>query len=390
MHDVPHMTATPAAPNSAVSAAADTPFMRRALELAEGALYRTSPNPRVGCVIVQGGRIVAEGATEAAGQRHAEIVALDAAKAQGVDVRGATVYVTLEPCAHHGRTPPCADALVAAGVARVVAAVRDPNPRVDGGGLARLQAAGIRTECGLLENAARELNLGFFSRFERGRPWVRLKAAASLDGITALPNGQSQWITGPAARTDGHHWRARACAVLTGMGTVRDDDPQLTVRHVDTPRQPVRVVVDSRLELPLTARLLQVEPHKVWVAHALPAEQAEPRARVLRELGVQVIALPPDPAKPGKTDLDTLLRELAAREIGELHVEAGARLNASLLNAGLVDELLLYLAPMLLGQGACIAPFGPLQAVADGIRLQGLQMEPFGEDWRVLARLRRD
>ncbi|SCC92841.1 fused diaminohydroxyphosphoribosylaminopyrimidine deaminase;5-amino-6-(5-phosphoribosylamino) uracil reductase [Thiomonas sp. X19] len=375
----------PSTPTHADSA--DAAFMRRALELAEGALYRTSPNPRVGCVIVQGGRVVAEGATEPAGQRHAEIVALDAARAQGVDVRGASVYVTLEPCAHFGRTPPCANALVAAGVARVVAAARDPNPRVDGGGLARLAAAGIRTECGLLENAARELNLGFFSRFERGRPWVRLKAAASLDGITALPNGQSQWITGPAARADGHHWRARACAVLTGMGTVRDDDPQLTVRHVATQRQPVRVVVDSRLELPPTARLLRTEPHKVWVAHALPPEQAEPRARVLRELGVQLIALPVDAAKPGKTDLDALLRELAVREIGELHVEAGARLNASLLNAGLVDELLLYLAPRLLGQGAGIAPFGPLQAVADGIKLQRLQIEPVGEDWRVRARL---
>ncbi|NNM66033.1 MAG: bifunctional diaminohydroxyphosphoribosylaminopyrimidine deaminase/5-amino-6-(5-phosphoribosylamino)uracil reductase RibD [Burkholderiales bacterium] len=361
--------------------------MHHALRLAEGALYRTSPNPRVGCVIVNHGHVLGEGATEAAGLRHAEIVALDDARERGHAVRGATVYVTLEPCAHFGRTPPCADALVAAGVARVVAAARDPNPKVDGGGLARLAAAGIRTECGLLENAARELNLGFFSRFERGRPWVRLKAAASLDGITALPNGQSQWITGPAARADGHHWRARACAVLTGIGTVRDDDPQLTVRHVATPRQPVRVVVDSRLELPPTARLLQVEPHKVWVAHALPPEEAEPRARVLRELGAQIIALPPDAAKPGKTNLDALLRELAARDIGELHVEAGARLNASLLNAGLVDELLLYLAPRLLGQGAGIAPFGPLQAVADGIRLHSLHIEPIGEDWRVRARL---
>ncbi|MDE1953104.1 MAG: bifunctional diaminohydroxyphosphoribosylaminopyrimidine deaminase/5-amino-6-(5-phosphoribosylamino)uracil reductase RibD [Betaproteobacteria bacterium] len=361
--------------------------MHHALRLAEGALYRTSPNPRVGCVIVNHGHVLGEGATEAAGLRHAEIVALDDARDRGHAVRGATVYVTLEPCAHFGRTPPCVDALVAAGVARVVAAARDPNPKVDGGGLARLAAAGIRTECGLLENAARELNLGFFSRFERSRPWVRLKAAASLDGITALPNGQSQWITGPAARADGHHWRARACAVLTGIGTVRDDDPQLTVRHVATPRQPVRVVVDSRLELPPTARLLQVEPHKVWIAHALPLEQAESRARVLRELGAQIIAMPVDAAKPGKTDLHALLRELAAREIGELHVEAGARLNASLLNAGLVDELLLYLAPRLLGQGAGIAPFGPLQAVADGLRLHGLHIEPVGEDWRVRARL---
>ena len=380
------MTAASSCPHPAFSAD-DLGCMHHALRLAEGALYRTSPNPRVGCVIVNHGHVLGEGATEAAGLRHAEIVALDDARDRGHAVRGATVYVTLEPCAHFGRTPPCADALVAAGVARVVAAVRDPNPKVDGGGLARLAAAGIRTECGLLENAARELNLGFFSRFERGRPWVRLKAAASLDGITALPNGQSQWITGPAARADGHHWRARACAVLTGIGTVRDDDPLLTVRHVATPRQPVRVVVDSRLELPPTARLLQVEPHKVWIAHALPLEQAESRARVLRELGAQIIAMPVDAAKPGKTDLHALLRELAARDIGELHVEAGARLNASLLNAGLVDELLLYLAPRLLGQGTGIAPFGPLQAVADGLRLHGLHIEPLGEDWRVRARL---
>ncbi|MBW4048248.1 MAG: bifunctional diaminohydroxyphosphoribosylaminopyrimidine deaminase/5-amino-6-(5-phosphoribosylamino)uracil reductase RibD [Proteobacteria bacterium] len=367
--------------------ATDAAYMRRALALAQSVLYLTSPNPRVGCVIVQGGRVIGEGATEAAGQRHAEIVALDAARARGVDPRGATVYVTLEPCAHHGRTPPCADALLSAGVARVVAAGRDPNPRVDGSGLERLRTAGIQAESGLLENAARALNLGFFSRFERGRPWVRLKAAASLDGVTALPNGRSQWITGLAARVDAHHWRAHACAVLTGIGTVREDDPQLTVRHVQTPRQPVRVVVDSRLELAPTARLLQVEPHKVWVAHALPPEEAEERAQVLRALGVEVIALPTDADKPGKTDLTALMHELAAREIGELHVEAGARLNASLLTAGLVDELLLYLAPTLLGQGAGIAPFGPLQAVADGIALHDMRVEPIGSDWRVRARL---
>ena len=365
----------------------DAAYMRRALALAQSVLYLTSPNPRVGCVIVQGNRVIGEGATEAAGQRHAEIVALDAARARGSDPRGATVYVTLEPCAHHGRTPPCVDALVNAGVARVVAAGRDPNPRVDGSGLERLRAAGIRAETGLLENAARALNLGFFSRFERGRPWVRLKVAASLDGVTALPNGRSQWITGLAARADAHHWRAHACAVLTGIGTVREDDPQLTVRHVQTPRQPVRVVIDSRLELQPTARILQVEPHRVWVAHALPPQEAETRAQVLRALGVEVIALPADADKPGKTDLTALMRELAAREVGELHVEAGARLNASFLAAGLVDELLLYLAPKLLGQGSGIAPFGPLQAVTDGIDLHDTRVEPIGSDWRVRARL---
>ena len=367
--------------------AADTRFMRRALQLAENAMYRTSPNPRVGCVIVQDGRVIGEGATEAAGQRHAEIVALDDARARGEPLRGATVYVTLEPCAHFGRTPPCADALVAAEVGRVVATAHDPNPRVNGGGLARLAAAGIDTACGLLEREARELNIGFFSRHERGRPWVRLKAAASLDGITALPNGQSQWITSLAARADGHHWRARACAVLTGIGTVRDDDPQLTVRHVATPRQPVRVVVDSRLELPPTARMLQTEPAKVWVAHALPPDEAEPRTRLLRELGVQIIGLPVDASKPGKVDLAALMRELAARDVGELHVEAGARLNASLFTAGLVDELLLYLAPKLLGQGAGMAPFGPLTAMDQALRLERVEMQAIGPDWRVRARV---
>ncbi|MDE2120455.1 MAG: bifunctional diaminohydroxyphosphoribosylaminopyrimidine deaminase/5-amino-6-(5-phosphoribosylamino)uracil reductase RibD, partial [Betaproteobacteria bacterium] len=311
--------------------------MRRALALAEGALYRTSPNPRVGCVLARDGQVLAEGATEHAGGRHAEIVALDAARSRGVDVRGATAYVTLEPCSHHGRTPPCADALVAAGLGRVVAATRDPNPLVDGGGLARLRDAGVRCDCGLLENEARELNLGFFSRLERGRPWLRLKVASSLDGITALPNGASQWITGPAARADVHHWRARACAVLTGIGTVRDDDPQLDVRHVATPRQPLRVVVDSRLELSPRARLLgRARPGEVLVAHALDEREAESRGAALRELGVQLLAVPCAPDKPGKVDLHALMHELAARQIGELHAEAGARLNASLLGAGVV------------------------------------------------------
>jgi diaminohydroxyphosphoribosylaminopyrimidine deaminase/5-amino-6-(5-phosphoribosylamino)uracil reductase len=361
----------------------DRACMRRAIALAAGVLYRTSPNPRVGCVLARDGRIVGEGATEAAGRRHAEIVALDAARARGVDPRGCTAYVTLEPCAHVGRTPPCADALLAAGVERVVAAGRDPNPRVAGGGLQRLAAAGVRTECGLLENAARELNLGFFSRCERGRPWLRLKAAASLDGITALPDGSSQWITSAAARADGHHWRARACALLTGIGTVRDDDPELTVRHVATPRQPPRIVVDSRLQLSPTARLLR--SGQVWVAHLAGADAQ--RAAALRERGAELIELPADPNAPGKTDLHALLRELAAREVGELHVEAGAALNASLLGAGLVDELLLYLAPKLLGQGRGIAPFGPLASVDHALRLHRVELERIGDDYRWRARI---
>ncbi|MEO8442791.1 MAG: bifunctional diaminohydroxyphosphoribosylaminopyrimidine deaminase/5-amino-6-(5-phosphoribosylamino)uracil reductase RibD, partial [Betaproteobacteria bacterium] len=236
-----------------MSGAADNEFMARALELAERGLYTTTPNPRVGCMIVRDGAVVGEGWHERAGGPHAEVVALQAA---GGRARGATAYVTLEPCHHHGRTPPCDEALIAAGVARVVVAMHDPDPRTSGQGVARLRQAAVNVETGAMENAARALNRGFISRVTRGRPWTRLKIAASLDGRTALLNGKSQWITGEAARHDGHQWRARACAVLTGIGTVRDDDPQLTVRAVATPRQPLRVVIDSRLELPLTARIL--------------------------------------------------------------------------------------------------------------------------------------
>lgn len=248
--------------------AVDHGMMARALQLAELGLWTTSPNPRVGCVLVQAGEIVGEGWHEKAGEPHAEVHALRAA---GDKAHRATAYVTLEPCSHTGRTPPCAEALIAAGVLRVVAAMTDPNPLVAGKGLAMLRAAGIETASGLLENEARELNIGFVSRMTRGRPWLRLKAAASLDGKTALNNGVSQWITGPEARRDGQRWRARACAILTGIGTVRDDDPQLNVRNLETPRQPLRVVVDSRLETPLTARILQGGP--VLIAGAI--ENAE-------------------------------------------------------------------------------------------------------------------
>src|SRR5215212_1619295 len=233
--------------------APDHLHMTRALRLAERGLYTTTPNPRVGCVLVRDGRVIAEGYHERAGEAHAEIMALRAA---GEQARGATVYVSLEPCSHFGRTPPCADALVRADVSRVVAAMRDPDPKGAGGGK-KLEAAGVRFECGLLEEEARELNIGFVSRVTRGRPWVRMKIAASLDGRTAMADGSSQWITGPEARRDGHQWRARACAILTGIGTVKADDPQLTVREVETPRQPLRVIVDSRLETPPGARILQ-------------------------------------------------------------------------------------------------------------------------------------
>lgn len=235
----------------------DTQGMALALRWASEGMFITAPNPRVGCVIVKDHQVLGEGHTQPAGHNHAEVEALADAAARGNDVRGATVYVTLEPCSHHGRTPPCADALIRSGVARVVAAVKDPNPLVAGQGLARLRAAGIEVECGVLETKARELNIGFFSRMQRGRPWVRMKAAASLDGKTALHNGVSQWITSQAARDDGHWWRARACAVLTGSGTVREDNPALTVRAFDAPRQPQRIVIDSRLQIGPQARVLE-------------------------------------------------------------------------------------------------------------------------------------
>ncbi|PKO89089.1 MAG: riboflavin biosynthesis protein RibD [Betaproteobacteria bacterium HGW-Betaproteobacteria-12] len=357
-------------------AADDHRLMAQALQLAERGLWTTSPNPRVGCVLVKDGIVVGEGWHEKAGEPHAEVHALRAA---GDQARGAIAYVTLEPCSHHGRTPPCAEALIAAGVSRVVAALRDPNPLVAGMGLARLQAAGIDTACGLLENEARELNIGFVSRMTRGRPWLRLKAAASLDGKTALNNGVSQWITGPEARRDGQRWRARACAVLTGIGTVRDDDPQLNVRDFATPRQPLRVVVDSRLETPLTARILR--GGSVLIAGAI--DDAAKNA-ALRAAGAEVLILP---NAAGKVELVDLLAELGRRGINEVHAEAGFKLNGSLLREGLVDELLLYLAPCLLGHAASGLFNLPELTSLDGkTRLQIRDLRLIGADIRVLAR----
>lgn len=356
--------------------AVDHGMMGRALQLAENGLWTTSPNPRVGCVLVRDGWIVGEGWHEKAGKPHAEVHALRAA---GPKARGATAYVTLEPCSHHGRTPPCAEALIAAGVSRVVAAMTDPNPLVAGKGLALLQVAGIGTSSGLLENEANELNIGFVSRMTRGRPWLRLKAAASLDGKTALNNGVSQWITGPEARRDGHRWRARACAILTGIGTVRDDDPQLNVREVDTPRQPLRVVVDSKLETPLSARILQ--GGQVLIAGAVDDAA---RQAALRAAGAEVLILP---NAQGKVELKTLLEELGRRGINEVHAEAGFKLNGSLLREGLVDELLLYLAPCLIGHDASGLFNLPELTSLDGKqRLQVRDLRQIGADIRVLAR----
>ena len=357
--------------------AVDHGMMARALQLAERGLWTTSPNPRVGCVLLRDGEVVGEGWHEKAGEPHAEVNALRAA---GERAHGATAYVTLEPCSHYGRTPPCAEALIAAGVSRVIAAMADPNPLVAGKGLALLQAAGIETASGLLENEARELNIGFVSRMTRGRPWLRLKTAASLDGKTALNNGISQWITGPDARRDGHRWRARACAILTGIGTVRDDDPQLNVRDVETLRQPLRVVVDSRLDISLTARILDGGPVLIAAAVDLPEKVA-----MLRSTGAEVVIFP---NAAGKVELKDLLEELGRRGINEVHAEAGFKLNGSLLREGLVDELLLYLAPCLIGHDASgLFNLPALTSLENKRQLQIRDLRQIGADIRVLARL---
>ena len=350
--------------------------MARALELAERGLYTTTPNPRVGCVVVREREVVGEGWHEKAGGPHAEVNALQAA---GARARGSTVYVTLEPCAHHGRTPPCVDALLAAGVTRVVAAMKDPYLNA-GDGLALLERRGVAVASGLLESEARELNVGFVTRLTRGRPWVRMKVAASLDGKTALSNGRSQWITGEAARRDGHHWRARACAVLTGIGTVKDDDPRLTARDVATTRQPLRIVVDSRLETPLTARVL--EGGNVLVA---AASEHRDRIAALQEKGAEVVVLP---NAAGKVELPDLFRELARRELNEIHVEAGHKLNGSLLNEGMVDELVLYLAPNVIGDAARgMFNLPELTDLSGRRRLAIRDLRMVGNDIRVIARI---
>ncbi|MBW8843827.1 MAG: bifunctional diaminohydroxyphosphoribosylaminopyrimidine deaminase/5-amino-6-(5-phosphoribosylamino)uracil reductase RibD [Burkholderiales bacterium] len=332
--------------------------LHQALALAEQAVGLTDPNPRVGCVILAAdGRLLGSGHTQAAGHAHAEVMALHDAAARGHDVRGATAFVTLEPCSHHGRTPPCCDALMAAGIARVVAAVEDPNPQVAGRGLARLKAAGIQVELAeaAIADAARELNIGFFSRMQRGRPFVRLKSAISLDGRTALPDGRSQWITGEAARADGHAWRRRAGAVLTGIGTVLADDPRLDVRLVPTARQPLRIVLDPQGRMPASARILQP-----------PGE-----ARVVG---------------PGRADLPMLLSDLGAQGINELHVEAGPTLSGAFLDAGLVDELLIYQAPVLIGEGRPLAVLTALAELGDARRWRLVEATPVGQDLRLRLR----
>ena len=364
------------------------PHIASALRLAESALYLTSPNPRVGCVLVSAqGQVIGQGHTQMAGGPHAEIMALRDAQAKGHSTQGATAYVTLEPCAHQGRTGPCCDALVQAGIARVVASLQDPNPLVAGQGFARLRAAGIAVEVGPGAADSRELNIGFFSRMQRGKPWLRLKVAASLDGVTALDNGQSQWITGEQARTDGHAWRARACAVLTGIGTVLQDKPLLDVRHVETPRQPMLIIVDSALQTPPDAALFgPVRKVLIYAAQPHTAREA-----ALRNVGAEIAYLPGPPGanmQPPKVDLQAMVQDLARRECNEVHIEAGHKLNGSLLRAGLVDEMLVYLAPLFLGQGAGMSTFGPLSTLTQGLALDFQRTERIGSDLRILARVR--
>lgn len=358
--------------------AQDSEWMAQSLHLAERGLYTTSPNPRVGCVLVKAGKLIAEGWHERAGEPHAEVHALRAA---GDNARGATAYVTLEPCSHHGRTPPCADALIAAGVARVVVAMQDPNPQVSGQGIARLRSAGIEVECGLMEASARALNPGFISRMTRGLPLVRSKIAMSLDGRTALHNGASQWITGAAARRDGHHWRASSCAVLTGIGTVLSDDAQLTVREVQTTRQPLRVVLDGKLQIPQGARILQGGNVLIYTA----TRDAQKIAQ-LEQAGAKVEVLP---ASNGRVELAGCLKDLAARGCNEVLVEAGRTLNGALLQAGLLDELVLYLAPQLLGDMARgMAQMGELTQLEQRVELEWQDVRQIGKDLRIVANVK--
>jgi diaminohydroxyphosphoribosylaminopyrimidine deaminase/5-amino-6-(5-phosphoribosylamino)uracil reductase len=369
--------------NRPMYTAVDHQFMSQALVEAQKALYLSNPNPRVGCIIVKDGAVIGRGHTQRVGRPHAEVQALADVKANGFDVAGSTIYVTLEPCNHTGRTPPCVDALIAAKPARVIMAMSDPNPLVGGKGLERLKAAGIDVRCGLLESEAQALNPGFISRMTRGLPWVRMKIAASLDGKTALSNGLSQWITGPLARADGHHWRAQACAILTGIGTVKEDNPSLDVRDVKTERQPWRIIVDSKLETPLNAKVL-TKPQAsgvILVCASLDSEESQGKAKAFEALGVEVIAMA---NANGKVDLPKLFAYLAKeRYMNEIHVEAGFKLNGSLLREDCVDELLLYYAPLFMGDGIGMANIIPLTALDQGQDWQIINQSLFGSDLRL-------
>ncbi|MEH6800775.1 MAG: bifunctional diaminohydroxyphosphoribosylaminopyrimidine deaminase/5-amino-6-(5-phosphoribosylamino)uracil reductase RibD [Halopseudomonas sabulinigri] len=365
---------------------ADRELMSRALELAARGLYTTEPNPRVGCVLVHGEQVVGEGWHVQAGEGHAEVNALAQA---GERARGATAYVTLEPCSHFGKTPPCADALIKAGVSRVVAAMQDPNPQVAGKGLQRLRDAGIEVTCGLLEEQARELNPGFIKRMQQGLPWVRVKLAMSLDGRTAMASGESKWITGPAARADVQRLRARSGAVISGADSVLLDDSALTVRASElglsadeaaaaVQRQPLRVLIDSLRRVPLEQRFFREAGPTLVISTS--AEQA---AESYQSIGSELLALPGD---DGKVDLVTVLRNLAERGCNEVLVEAGAGLSGAFWRAGLVDELIVYMAPRLLGSQARPLMQLPFESMSEAMDIAVTDMRAIGQDWRITAR----
>jgi diaminohydroxyphosphoribosylaminopyrimidine deaminase / 5-amino-6-(5-phosphoribosylamino)uracil reductase len=369
--------------NRRMYSAVDHQFMGEALAEAQKALYLSNPNPRVGCVIVKDGEMIGRGFTQKVGEAHAEVQALADAKSKGNNPAGSTVYVTLEPCNHIGKTPPCVNALIAAKPAKVIVAMTDPNPLVAGKGLERLKAAGIEVHCGLLEAQAQELNRGFISRMTRGLPWVRLKIAASLDGKTALPDGKSQWITGPLARADGHHWRAQACAIITGVGTVKEDDPSLNVRDVVTQRQPMRIIVDSKLETPLNSKILNHcdQPGVLIVCAELESLGNREKAKAFTERGIEVIAMA---NAFGKVDLPKLFSYLAQeRQMNEIHIEAGFKLNGSMLREDCVDELLLYYAPFFMGEGVGMANVSALSSLDTPKDWKVIDQRLFGPDLRL-------
>lgn len=356
----------------------DERWMRQALTLAESVMYITAPNPRVACLIVRDGQLLAKGATQMAGGPHAEVMALRQAAEQGLEVAGSTIYVTLEPCSHFGRTPPCVDALIAARPARVVVAMLDPNPLVGGQGIAKLHAAGIAVTTAICTAEALAINPGFVARMTRKTPWVWLKLAASLDGRIALDNGQSQWITGPAARADGHHWRARSCVVLTGSGTVKADNPQLNVRHVDTARAPIKAIVDTQFQVDENARIFDGTSTLIFTTQNNPAKTAR-----LAERNVQVVQMPTDGAG---VDLRAVMSWLGSHDVNEVHVEAGSRLSGALLHAQCVDELLVYTAPVLLGSGMGMVNMPGIEILSQAQRFQFIDTQNVAPDLRLRAR----
>ena len=369
--------------NRCMYSVVDHQFMGEALAEAQKALYLSNPNPRVGCVIVKDGEMIGRGFTQKVGEAHAEVQALADAKSKGNNPAGSTIYVTLEPCNHIGKTPPCVNALITAKPAKVIVAMTDPNPLVAGKGLERLKAAGIEVHCGLLEAQAQELNRGFISRMTRDLPWVRLKIAASLDGKTALPDGKSQWITGPLARADGHHWRAQACAMITGVGTVKEDDPSLNVRDVVTQRQPMRIIVDSKLETPPNSKILNhLDQSGILIVCAeLESLGNREKAKAFTERGIEVIAMA---NAFGKVDLPKLFSYLAQeRQMNEIHIEAGFKLNGSMLREDCVDELLLYYAPFFMGEGVGMANVSALSSLDTPKDWKVIDQRLFGPDLRL-------